>query len=78
MDVPPPGPARLAVTGSILWLLWVFASGVALGVILSVIVWLYRPRPVRQLLALGDLADAWMRVKQRRQDISDEQEGTGT
>lgn len=76
MDVPPPRPARLALTGGVIWLVWVFACGVALGVLVTVAVWLSGSRLVQRIVALADYADVIIRAKRGRQDISDEQEGS--
>ena len=71
------GCAVLAVTGSLFWLVWVFACGIALGVLIAVGVWLSGSRLVQRIVALADLADAIGRSEQAGQDNGDEQEGTG-
>ena len=76
------------MTGSILWLVWVFVCGIALGALICVAVWLSRSTLVQRIVALADagpaieqllqdLTDAIARSERDRQDISSEQEGTG-
>ena len=64
------------MTGSILWLVWVFVCGIALGVLVTVAVWLSGSRLVQRIVALADLAEVVIRARRGRQDVGDEQEGS--
>ena len=75
------------MTGGVIWLVWVFVCGIALGALVCVALWLSRSTLVERIIALADagpaieqllqdLTDAIARSERAGQDISDEQEGS--
>ena len=56
------------MTGGVIWLVWVFVCGVALGVLVTVAVWLSGSRLVQRIVAL---ADAWPAIEQLLADLAD-------
>ena len=58
--------------GAWYWLVWIFLSGVAIGALVCIALWLAGSERLKRVLALADLMEGIARSEQDRQDGSDE------